>query len=258
MQTVKTTLTTEAIFSDDGTKRYLLRKTWDESKPTLAIIMLVPSSAAGIELDSTTQLVLNNASRLGFGGIDILNLFSTLNDFALKEAEDVDADNIEAIIHSAEKAETLVYAAGTGKAKNKAFQQRQEQVLNALRPYESKLHCLTNESGKAPTPVVPGCTHMALVPAENFRVGLRTEKRSRTEAKKERHYQKMSKRNLPVLLQGQGDVFSWEHRKRRGFMCSCWPSPLDFSSHWFSGYKRNIGLIIDYRIIFGVIVFFSN
>lgn len=149
MQTVKTTLTTEAIFSDDGAKRYLLSKIWDESKPILSIIMLAPSSAAGIELDSSTQLVLNNCFRLGFGGVDILNLFSTLNDFALKEAEDEDTDNIKSIVQSAEKAETLVYAAGTGKAKNKVFQQRQEQVLDALRPYESKLHCLTGEGGKA-------------------------------------------------------------------------------------------------------------
>lgn len=149
MQTVKTTLTTEAIFSDDGAKRYLLRKTWDEGKPTLSIIMLAPSSAGGIELDSTTQLVLNNVSRLGFGSVDILNLFSTLNDFALKEAEGEDTDNLNAIVQSAERAGTLIYAAGTGKAKNKAFQLRQEQVLNALRPCEGKLHCLTGENGKA-------------------------------------------------------------------------------------------------------------
>ena len=149
MQTVKTTLTTEATYSDDGAKRYLLRKIWDTDKPTLSIIMLAPSAAAGIELDSTTLLVLNNASRLGYGGVDVLNLFATLNDFGLKTAEDEDADNLNAIVQSAEKAGTLVYAAGTGKAKNKAFQQRQEQVLNAIRPFESKLHCLTNESGKA-------------------------------------------------------------------------------------------------------------
>lgn len=149
MQTVKTMLTTEATFSDDGTKRYLLRKTWDESKPSLAIIMLAPSSAAGIELDSTTQLVLNNAARLDFGSVDVLNLFATLNDFGLKTVEDEDADNIQAIVQSAEKAGTLVYAAGTGKAKSKVFQQRQEQVLNALQPYEGKLHCLTGEGGKA-------------------------------------------------------------------------------------------------------------
>ena len=149
MQTVRTTLTTEAIFSNDEAQRYLLRKTWDESKPTLAIIMLAPSGAAGIELDNTTLLVLNNASRLGFGSVDVLNLFATLNDFGLKEAEDEDPDNLNAIVQSAEKAGTLVYAAGTGKAKSKVFQRRQEQVLNALRPYEGKLYCLTDESGRA-------------------------------------------------------------------------------------------------------------
>lgn len=149
MQTVKTNLTTEATFSDDGAKRYLLRKTWDDSKPSLAVIMLAPSSASGIELDSSTQLVLNNCFRLGFGSVDVLNLFATLNDFALKEAEDEDADNLQAIVQSAERASTLVYAAGTGKAKNKTFQRRQEQVLNALRPYEDKLHCLTGENGRA-------------------------------------------------------------------------------------------------------------
>ena len=32
---------------------------------------------------------------------------------------------------------------------NKVFLRRQTQVLTALRPYESKLHCLTNATGKA-------------------------------------------------------------------------------------------------------------
>lgn len=149
MPTITTTLTTEAAFSDDNLKRYLLRKTWDENKPKLAIIMLAPSEAAGIELDNTTLLVLNNASRLGYGGVDVLNLFATLNDFGLKETEDEDTDNLNAIVQSVQKADIVIYAAGVGKAKSKVFQRRQEQVLTALRPYEDKLHCLTNESGRA-------------------------------------------------------------------------------------------------------------
>ena len=149
MPTITTTLTTEAIFSDDNLKRYLLRKTWDENKPKLVIIMLAPSEAAGIELDNTTLLVLNNSSRLGYGGVDVLNLFATLNDFGLKEVEDEDPDNLNAIVQSAQEADIIIYAAGVGKTKSKAFQRRQEQVLTALRPYEDKLHCLTNESGRA-------------------------------------------------------------------------------------------------------------
>ena len=149
MRTVETTLTTTALFSEDNSKRYLLSKTWDSEKPRLAVIMLASSEAAGIELDVSTMRVLGNASRLGYGSVDVLNLFATINDFSLKHVETEDADNLDAIIKSAEKADTIVYAAGVGKAKCIAFKQRQEQVLEALQPFEAKLYCLTNENGKA-------------------------------------------------------------------------------------------------------------
>ena len=149
MKSITTTLTTEAVFSDDGLNRYLLRKTWDTEKPRIAVIMLAPSEASGIELDSTTQLVLNNVARLGYGGVDIVNLFATLNDFSLKHAAEEDSVNMDAILGSATEADEVVYAPGVGKAGNKVFQKRQEQVLSALRPFEPKLYCLTDANGKA-------------------------------------------------------------------------------------------------------------
>lgn len=149
MNTITTTLTTEAVFSDDDLKRYTLKKTWDESKPKLAVIMLAPSEASAVSLDNTTMLVLNNASRLGYGSVTILNLFATLNDFSLKQAEDDDAENLEVIVAACQAADAVVYAAGVGKASNKLFQKRQGQVLAALRPMEGKLHCLCNENGEA-------------------------------------------------------------------------------------------------------------
>ena len=83
METITTTLTTQAIFNDSHTKRYLLCKVWDENLPKLTIIMLAPSEASGVALDTTTQLCLNNATRLGYGSISIVNLFATVNDFDL-------------------------------------------------------------------------------------------------------------------------------------------------------------------------------
>ena len=149
MRTITTNLETMAIFTDDGRKRYLLRKAWETEKPKLAVIMLAPSEASGIELDSTTLLVLNNASRLGYGSVDILNLFATLNDFSLKSAEDEDVDNLNYVAKSAKDSDDIVYCAGVGKAKNKAFIKRQAQILTALLPFESKLKCLTNPAGTA-------------------------------------------------------------------------------------------------------------
>ena len=166
MKTLETTLHTSAMFSEDGTKRYLLQKTWDPKLPRLTIIMVAPSTASAVALDTTTQLTLNNASRLGYGAVSIVNLFATLNDSALKEAESEDADNLKVIVQSAEKADVVIYAAGVGKAKNKAFQTRQGQVLNALRPYEGKLHCLcsVNGGGRLQHPLSPAVRMWALSP----------------------------------------------------------------------------------------------
>lgn len=147
MKEITSDLRTEILLSDDGTKRYSLRKVWDSSKPSLAIIMLAPSQAGEIALDTSSMLTINNCHRLGKGSVTIVNLFSKINDFALKEADTEDPENIRAIVAAAESADCVVLAAGTGKAKNKTFQQRLEQVLTALRPYEAKLHCLCDEKG---------------------------------------------------------------------------------------------------------------
>ena len=149
MNSIVTTLTTVAHFSAKGTERFLLQKSWDNSKPTLAVIMMAPSIAEGIAMDNTTLLVLNNAFRLGYGSVAIVNLFAKLNDFALKEAEAEDEENLKEILAAAQAADAVVYAPGVGKAKNKAFQRRQEQVLTALVPMEDKLYCLCDEDGGA-------------------------------------------------------------------------------------------------------------
>ena len=118
MNTITTTLATVATFSDDGKKRYLLRKLWNEKLPSLAIIMLAPSEASGVELDSTTHRVLNNCARLGYGSVTIVNLFATLNDFSLRQAEDDDPENLNFIIEAAKNADQIIYAPGTGKVKS--------------------------------------------------------------------------------------------------------------------------------------------
>ena len=147
MNTITTVLTTEAVFNQANTKRYLLKKSWNESLPKLAIIMLAPSIASGIELDSTTSLVLNNASALGFGSVSIVNLFATIGT-NLNELEPEDPENLDAILSAVQATDVVIYAPGVGKAKLQVFQERAKQVLEALRPYESKLKCLTSPSGK--------------------------------------------------------------------------------------------------------------
>ena len=147
MKTEISTLHTEAVYSDDYSRRYVLRKLWDDSKPKLAIILLAAGTAGTVMLDKTTQLVINNSARLGYGSVSIMNLSAVLNDYNLHHIED--PENVKVIVEEAKAAEKVVFSPGTGKSNNANFIRLQEQVLLALRPYEDKLHCLCNADGGA-------------------------------------------------------------------------------------------------------------
>ena len=164
MKTIISNLRTEIVASDCGQYRFSLRKLWDESKPSLAILMICPSSSGEVAVDTSTMLTLGNCYRLGYGSVTIVNLFSKVNDFALKAADDEDEENLKAIIAAAGDADCVVLGFGTGKAKNKVFQQRMEQVVSALRPYEGKLHCLCDEEGgsRGLHPLSPKLRHWCL------------------------------------------------------------------------------------------------
>lgn len=147
MKEIISNLKTEIVMSDDESRRYSLRKMWDGSKPSLAILMICPSSSGEVAVDTSTMLTLGNCYRLGYGSVTILNLFSKVNCFDLKGENETDEENLQAILKAAESAECFIIAVGTGKAKNKVFQRRLEQVLLTLRPYEEKLYCLCDEDG---------------------------------------------------------------------------------------------------------------
>lgn len=196
MRTDVTELRTEAVYSDDGEKRYLLRKTWDENKPKLAIIMLAAGGTDGIQLDTTTQLVINNSSRLGYGSVAILNLSATLNDFNLHHA-DRDVENISIITEAAEEAEKVVYAPGTGKAKNTTFVRLQDEVIRTLQPYEAKLFCLCNEDGdgRLQHPLSPQVRQWHLSPLkvkELIKIPIQSEPKSKRKPKAQKSQKEKS------------------------------------------------------------------
>ena len=51
MNTIKSTIHTEAIFSSDKKHRYLLKKTWDEKKPACTVITMYPHLDGVLSLD---------------------------------------------------------------------------------------------------------------------------------------------------------------------------------------------------------------
>lgn len=59
-----------------GKYRYRLTRLWDRSRPRLGVIMLNPSTADADKDDPTIRKVMEFAKRLGYGGIEVVNLFA--------------------------------------------------------------------------------------------------------------------------------------------------------------------------------------
>jgi len=65
-----------AILDEDREYRYSLTRTWDTEKPTLAWIMLNPSTADETEDDPTIRRCIGFAKDRGYGSIEVANLFA--------------------------------------------------------------------------------------------------------------------------------------------------------------------------------------
>ena len=64
-----------AIISNSGLYRYELHREWDINKGKVLFIMLNPSTADGWENDLTTIRCMNFATKWGYGGISIGNIY---------------------------------------------------------------------------------------------------------------------------------------------------------------------------------------
>lgn len=65
-----------ALISDDGVYRYRLHRTWDSAKPTVAFLMLNPSTADATEDDPTIRRCIGFAKEWGYGTLIVGNLFA--------------------------------------------------------------------------------------------------------------------------------------------------------------------------------------
>ncbi len=65
----------DAVLSDCGTYRYLLRRTWDHGKPRALVVMLNPSTADA-EVDDATIRSLVRLLRDSYGSFEVVNVFA--------------------------------------------------------------------------------------------------------------------------------------------------------------------------------------
>lgn len=65
----------DAVISDCGKYRYLLRRTWDHTKPRCLYVMLNPSTADAEIDDATIRSCIRLAKGMGYGSFEVVNIF---------------------------------------------------------------------------------------------------------------------------------------------------------------------------------------
>lgn len=66
----------DAVISDCGKYRYMLRRTWDHSNPRSLIVMLNPSTADAEVDDATIRSCIRLSKIAGYGSFEVVNLFA--------------------------------------------------------------------------------------------------------------------------------------------------------------------------------------
>ncbi|ELZ84414.1 hypothetical protein C453_12746 [Haloferax elongans ATCC BAA-1513] len=104
-----------AVISEDGQYRYRLSRTWDSGKPTLAFVMLNPSTADATEDDPTIRRCINYARDWGYGSLVVANLFGlrATDPSQLEDHPDpIGPDNDEHLRNVCENAQQVIVAWG--------------------------------------------------------------------------------------------------------------------------------------------------
>ncbi|MGS0649282.1 DUF1643 domain-containing protein [Staphylococcus arlettae] len=146
MKTIKSTLETEAIFSDDNQHRYLLKKTWDNDKKIISVITCYPNFEGTKKLDLTTQLIMNKVVEMDeFGSIHFVNLYSNITTpINIKHLENSHDKHTDIQIMKAVKESDEVILAWGAYAKKPIVEARVNEVLEMLKPHKKKVKQLMN------------------------------------------------------------------------------------------------------------------
>ena len=140
---------TDAILSKDRKYRYVLSRIWDETKPTVMIIGLNPSTADETENDPTIIRCIDFAKFWGYGGVYMLNLFgfrATKPKDMFNADEPIGQDNDKYIEEYSKICDKVICAWGNdGNHKN-----RSKEILSKI---ENTYYLKLNQTGEPAHPL---------------------------------------------------------------------------------------------------------
>lgn len=161
MVTEKSVIKCEAVFNQEHTHRFSWKRVWGkDSKGVAAVIMLNPAQSDDIVMDTTSSLVVNNIARLEqFSGVEVLNLYSLLTsklNFRWNSDEDLNQpENDEYIKKAVASSPCIIVAWGKSADTNKRIASRAKAVLGLLKPYQEKVHVISDGERDGLHPLTP-------------------------------------------------------------------------------------------------------
>jgi hypothetical protein len=140
-----------ATFDSTSKYRYSLWREWDAGRSRITFIMLNPSTADATTNDPTIRRCISFAKKLGFGSLEVVNLFAlrTPHPQNLKKAPDpIGDDNDEHLQQASQRSSCIVCAWGNWGN----LHLRDQQVLQLLA--DANLRCFgMNRTGKPRHPL---------------------------------------------------------------------------------------------------------
>lgn len=161
MVTEESVIKCEAIFNQEHTHRFSWKRVWGkDNKGAAAVIMLNPAQSDDIVMDTTSSLVVNNIARLEqFSGVEVLNLYSLLTpklNFRWNSDEDLNQpENDDYIQKAAASSPYIIVAWGKSADTNKRIVSRAKAVLGLLKPYQEKVHIISDGERDGLHPLIP-------------------------------------------------------------------------------------------------------
>lgn len=142
-------LENDAVISDCGKYRYLLRRVWDHAKPRALFIMLNPSTADARKDDATIRSCVRLASGLGYGSIEVVNIFgwrATDPDELPKQADPMGPMNERVVAAAIVRCDVVICAWGA----NAMAARKSHYLCERIRSYRPAAYCLGKTKSGAP------------------------------------------------------------------------------------------------------------
>jgi hypothetical protein len=142
-------LENDAVISDCGRYRYLLRRVWDFKKPRALVDMLNPSTADARMDDPTVKSVVRLTNALGFGSFEIANLYGwreTDPDALLACVDPVGPDNDQIVAAAISRCDVTICAWGA----HKMAERRSRAMIELVRSLRPSAFCFGKTKAGAP------------------------------------------------------------------------------------------------------------